>query len=531
MKPAKAASAWEAAHTFGETPFHHELFVQESIFSYLRYHASAHSDDPFITFVSAKPETQTLSYGRLDFLSRRLATWVRQRYVRGEVLGFLPTNDFHSVVTLFGLLRSGCPVLLLNPIDPTARIQQQTEALGVQTIFRTAAIAESIPNTVAAPEVADINDEIPLESDVTDPAADMLFLATSGSTAASKIVAQSHRNAVANAEAMRRHHGLKRGDRFLGCLPIHHVNGLHFTLFATLASGAHAIMPHAFDPFAYLRLIEQFRPRIASVVPSILEAVLVASQCPAIPSEFRYFVSAAAPLMARTARAFMDKIHVEIRQGYGLTETTNFSTTMPAELSADSYRRLMLEAEIPSIGTPVFGNEVMILAANGREAAPGDVGEVCIRGHNVMSRYVGNTEVTDEAFRGGWFHSQDLGFETKDDLGRRLFVLTGRIKNIAKVRGESVSLDEMERVLLAMKNVADAACVAVPHRLLGDEIVAAVVLSEGCYYDEIEIRTHLRVVFSESSLPRRIIRLRSIPRTPTGKIRRSELTEQLTSID
>jgi len=449
----------------------------------------------------------------------------------GDVFALLTANDITSVVTIFGLLRSGCAILILNPADPEARLRQQTEAMGVKAVLRVSAVsADLFPDAILVPDALALDKECITDSDpLIEPWADALFFGTSGSTAASKLVAQSHYNAAVNAGAVRRHYGLRRGDRLLGCLPIYHVNGLHFTIFATLASGAHAILAHAFDPLGYPQLIEQFRPRIASVVPSILETLLGIWRQPFFPSEFDYFVSAAAPLTSRTAREVAQKMNVMVLQGYGLTETTNFSTTMPMDLPQEAYHRLMLDAEIPSIGTALYGNEVAVLTADRDHATPGEIGEICMRGHNVMTRYANNATETAEAFRDGWFHSQDLGFEIKNsESGRSFFVITGRIKNIAKVRGETVSLDEMDRVLRTLPYVQDAACVALPHRFLGNEIMVAVVFSEGARHTD--LRTHLRAAFTPTALPNHIVRLDTIPRTATGKILRAELTQKLASL-
>jgi acyl-CoA synthetase (AMP-forming)/AMP-acid ligase II len=245
-----------------------------------------------------------------------------------------------------------------------------------------------------------------------------------------------------------------------------------------------------------------------------------------VRDDFDYFVSAAAPLSARTLRAVSEKLGVKVLQGYGLTETVNFSTTMSPDLSTETYRRFSLDAEIPSIGSSLYGNEVAVLNANGDYAASGEVGEICMRGHNVMLGYAGNEAATAEAFRFGWFHSQDLGYHAKDDeSGQTFFVLTGRIKNIAKVRGESVSLEEMDRILCALPQIKDAACVAFPHHLLGEEIVAAIVCTQDV--SDNELRALLRNTFSSTSLPERIIRLNAIPRTATGKVLRAQLKEEL----
>src|SRR6185436_14333281 len=110
---------------------------------------------------------------------------------------------------------------------------------------------------------------------------------------------------------------------------------------------------------------------------------------------------------ARTCGQVLDRLGVRVLQGYGLTETTNFSTTMPRGLSDARYRELMVDAAIPSIGVAVHGNEVAVLRPDGTRADPGEIGELCMRGHNVMLGYT-DPEATERVFEGGWFHSGDL---------------------------------------------------------------------------------------------------------------------------
>ncbi|MCD0451615.1 acyl--CoA ligase [Actinocorallia sp. API 0066] len=483
-------------------------------------------DLPYLTSVAADGATATMSFGQLDAWSARCRHWLRTALgvARDDVVGLLPVNDPASVVALFGLLRAGAVCLVLNPADPPARIHDQLAARGAKAVLcASPADAERLGHgAVAVPRFERAPDPV---GDAADAAVrlddDALFFGTSGSTAAAKTVAQTHRNAAANAEALRRHHRLRAGDRVLGFLPVHHVNGVHTTLFAPLRAGAHVVLAAAFDPFAYPGLIERFRPRIASAVPSVLDTLLATWREPRLPSGFDYFLTAAAPLSVRTAHDVHRRLGARIVQGYGLTETTNFATTMPIDLSPDAYRAVMVDTDVPPVGVPLFGNEVTVLDPAGRPVPPGEVGEVCMRGHNVMSRYAGNPEATDEAFRGGWFHSGDLGRRALDPhTGRELLVLTGRLKNIAKVHGEAVSLEEMEHALRRLDGVADAACLAVPDPVEGESVVAVVVTGTG---READIRRHLGACFPPHALPRRIILAPRIPRTPTGKLQRPRL--------
>ncbi|MFD5397266.1 class I adenylate-forming enzyme family protein [Streptomyces sp. NPDC127097] len=494
-------------------------------FDALHWFAQRRGSAPLITAVAHNGTETTLDYRTAEVASRALAGWLCAEWgtARPAVLALAPTNDVPSVLAVLGVLRAGFGLLMLGPSDPPERRAQQVEAAGALAVLQAPGTDAPYADALTLPHWEDLAErDLPLPP--VDPTADALYFATSGSTAASKIVAQSHVNAVANAEAVRRHHGLAAGDRVLGCLPIHHVNGAHFTVLGTMMAGAHTILAESFSPMNYPKTLRHYRPRLASVVPGILEALAETWRGSEVPSDFDYFVSAAAPLTTRTARSVADRLGARVLQGYGLSETTNFSTTMPANLSEETYRRLMLDPDIPSVGVAVYGNEVAVLDEDCRPVGPGQTGEVCMRGFNVMSGYAGNAEATAEAFRGGWFHSQDLGYRVAED-GRDYFVLTGRLKNIAKVSGETVSLEEMDRVLRALPDVRDAACVTVPDRFTGESIIAAVVL--GTATDAAAARAALEARFSRAVLPSRIVPVPEIPRTATGKVLRPRLAAAL----
>jgi acyl-CoA synthetase (AMP-forming)/AMP-acid ligase II len=526
------AAGPDAARSLRGRPFAPPWRYGGTIIASLPARAAAHADDPFLTTVDTDGPAETLSYGELDQVSRRFARWVRHDIgaAAGDTIAVIPRNDLRSVVTIFGVLRAGCRVLLLNPADPFRRLEPQTVAMSVKAVLRSPAVPPStFPAAVPVPDPRRLPPCSGARADaMLDPAGDALYFGTSGSTANAKLVTQSHYNIVSNAAALSRRHLLRPGDRILGCLPIHHVNGLHFTVFGVLFARGHVMLADSFSPLTYPGLLELFRPRIASVVPSMLEAMLETRRYPRLAGDSFYFVSAAAPLAAATARGVQRDMGSRVLQGYGLSETTNFSAQMPPGISPATYHRLVTEPEIPSVGLPLACNEVAILRPDGSRADMAEPGEICMRGHNVMAGYAGNDDVTRHAFRYGWFHSQDIGFAVADPaFARPILFITGRMKNIAKIGGETVSLDEMERLLRELAPVRDAACVSLPDRFSGEKIMAAVVLAPGA---ECDVRAHLKSVFPAAALPRRIVLLDAIPRSPTGKILRPELAAALASI-
>ncbi|WP_055697921.1 MULTISPECIES: class I adenylate-forming enzyme family protein [Streptomyces] len=523
------APAHTAVHTYLGIPPTRDIGRHPTVLAALTARVHDMPDAPYLTAVADDGTETTLTFRLLDTWSARVAGWLRDEHAvaPGDVVALMPLNEPVSIATLFGVLRTGAACLLLNPDDPAERALQQSDGQSAVAVLCPPAVLrerDPLPGAVTVPDphlLPDDTDTSRLAEVLPD--SDALYFGTSGSTAASKIVAQTHRNAAANAEAFLRHHRVRPGERILGFLPIHHANGVHTTLLSPLFSGAHTVLAARFGPFGYPGLIERFRPRIASTVPSVLNSLLQTWRDPELPSDFGYFLTAAAPLSAQTSAGVRRAFGARIVQGYGLTETTNFSTTLPIDLSEGEYRRLMLDTDIPSIGTAVYGNEVAVFTDSGARAEPGETGEIRMRGHNVMSRYAGNPEATEEAFLDGWFRSGDLGYEVASpESPGNLIVITGRTKNIAKVRGEAVSLEEMERVLVRLDGVHDAACVTVPHSVDGEAVTAIVVAPQG---SADEVHRHLKGAFSANALPRRLVFADRIPRTSTGKIIRRRLAD------
>jgi acyl-CoA synthetase (AMP-forming)/AMP-acid ligase II len=521
-EPALAARAdIDAAHRYGDEELTRSLIGGTGVVERLEEWAAARGRDIWLTAVGTDGATETLTFGQASDSSCRLADWLDATIgVRPQdTVALLASNDVRSVLTVLALLRAGCSVLFVRPDEPDKRRSELLSTVPLKAVLAPAAetalrVADSLP----------VPDPSSLPASAARPVRrhhGTLLFGTSGSTAVSKLVVQPEYTAGVNAEALRRHHDLGPGSRLLGCLPICHVNGLHFTVLATLWAGSQAILLQAFGPARYRDCIERFRPTLASVVPSILDQ-LVNGPRPDFGPQFRYFVSAAAPLNPRTARNVVRKLDVRVLQGYGLTETTNFSTTMPADLTDEEYRALTTERDVPSVGVALFGNEVAVLRPDGSRAAAGETGEICMRGHNVMVGYLGNPEADAEAFAQGWFHSGDLGHEIPGPGGRAFYILTGRRKNMAKVLGVAVSFEEMERRLQMLPQVADAACFSEPDRFRGEAVVA-VVATHGDL-DTTALDTHLSGYFPPAALPTRYVH-DSVPRTATGKILRRRLRE------
>ncbi|HTZ45770.1 MAG TPA: class I adenylate-forming enzyme family protein [Jatrophihabitans sp.] len=519
---AGAAPAVEAARSPDAVPRQRQVRpAWPSVWQLLRERAASTPDLPYLDIGDRSGAWCRLSFGEFHARAAAVADRLRGEHGIGHRtrVALIARNDLESVQALFGVLATGAEVFLLSPNDPPERRARQLAARAPNLVLG----EEAVALTVAAPAGPPAAAHCPAVD--SDPA---LLFNTSGSTDLPKTVVQPHQAVLTNAVAFCRHHRLRPGERLLGFLPISHANAVHTNLMAPLVAGCHSILLPELAPFDLPRRIEELDPRLVSMVPSAVEALLAVWRKPRRPPSLTHVLTAAAPLAASAAARFTALTSVPVVQGYGLTETTNFSTSLPLDLPAGAYRRLMTEAGTPTVGAAFPGTEVSVVGPDGTPLPPGATGEICMRGPSLMTGYLDDPAATAAAFAGGRFHSGDLGQAVLDPDAGTVFVLTGRLKNIAKVRGEQVSLEEVEHGLTSVGGIRDAGCARTEHPLDGEQIVAAVVLDDlpaAAALTAAAVRDRLRATLPAVAVPRLLVRVPGIPRTPTGKIVRPALRQ------
>jgi acyl-CoA synthetase (AMP-forming)/AMP-acid ligase II len=518
----------QAVHLYRGRPPARPFVRDGNFLSPLRRHAEATPSAPFLT--EAGPgEGVTLTYAEAFLTVAGTARALRDRGIGpGDRVALVPLNDALSVLTIFATVAAGATAVLLSRSDPPGRLREQVAAADVRVTVECGAGVElpgpALEASALRAEGARGDGFHDWPGRAGDPA---VIMFTTGTTSSSKGVVQTHGNIALNTAQLAAHHALGPGSRLLGVLPVHYANGLEFTVVATMVAGGHVLLMPDFDAFGYLRTADRLGATLASVVPGMLDAVTPARSVPDL-SRLRYFASAAAPLTAQTARRVHERLGRRVVQGYGLTETTNFSTIMPVDQSEEGYRRWILDADIPSVGPAVFGNDVAVLDEIGSPLPDGDPGEICMRGHSVMAGYYGNPAATAEAFEGGWFHSGDLGYLSREpETGARLLTITGRLKNMIKCSGRALSLDEMDRLLRALPGVLDAVALPVPDPYHGELPAIALVVAEGSAVQEEAVRQALDSAMATAGLPVAVRVVPSIPRTGNGKIARRQVSREL----
>lgn len=515
------STAWRRAHAYrGTAAPARRLGRHSTVVDAFAAVAARTPDAPFLNELRDAAVTRTLSYGEMrSKVLARAGALGRLGVGPGTRLGLRPDNDIDAFATILSTLWVGATAVLANPRDAGVRVREQfsrVEAIDYRELAETVRGIETTDPRPPAP---------PAPAARPDDVAVVVF--TSGSTGLPRAVAQSHYSIAVNCAAVAAHHGLTSGRRLLACLPLFHVNALEFTGFAAMVSGCSVFLLGGFDPLSYPRSLAASRAEIASVVPSILTALTAGRHAERPATELRYFVSAAAPLAAETVRRAGERLNARVVQGYGLSEAANFSCLMPVDLDRAAYARLMTEAEIPAVGHAVAGNEVDVVRDDDSSADDGEVGEVVIRGHNVMDGYLGDVEATEAAFRGGWLRTGDLGRKVRDSaVGSPVFVITGRAKHVVKVGGHAVGLEEVERALLAVDGIVGVAACAVPDRRSG-EALAVMVVTAAAGVDAQVVRAAVRDRIGPDQVPQVVRFVNQIPLLANGKIARRAVTEAL----
>ncbi len=343
-----------------------------------------------------------------------------------------------------------------------------------------------------------------------------LVLHTSGTTARPKIVPLAQSNLAISAKNILQSLTLTSSDRCLNVMPLFHIHGLIGALLASMAAGASVACTPGFDAFRFFGWLDEFKPSWYSAVPTMHQLVLsrASRQAEAIKANpLRFIRSSSASLppvvMADLEQAFT----APVIEAYGMTEATHQMATNPLPPA---------ERKPGSVGRGV-GVQVSIMGDAGKLLSLGDTGEIVIQGGNVTAGYENNPDANASSFSDGWFRTGDQGYQDEDGY---LF-LTGRLKEIINRGGEKVSPREIDEVLLEHPAVAQAVAFGMPHERLGEEVAAAVVLTEGSSADEAELREHAASHLADFKVPRKLLILTDIPKGATGKVQRIGLAEKL----
>jgi long-chain acyl-CoA synthetase len=469
-------------------------------------------------------DDSVLSYGALDDLTAQLAGLLREHGVEpGDRVGIMLPNVPQFAVAYYGVLRAGGIVVPMNVLlkrrevafylgDPDARVvlawhEFADEAMagaqeaGAECIIVRPGEFEQMLASATAVRGAAAN----VGSDTA------VILYTSGTTGRPKGAELTHANLRRNVEVMTQIFSIGPEDVILGALPLFHAFGQTCALNAAIAAGGCLSIIPRFDAGRALEIIERDRVNVFEGVPTMYSALLARSDAADYDvSSLRLCVSGGAALPVEVLRAFERTFECVVLEGYGLSETSPVA----------SFNHPDRERKPGSIGTPIDGVEMKVVDEAGDEVPAGDVGEILIRGHNVMKSYWQRPDATAEAISAdGWFHSGDLA--RVDDDG--YYFIVDRKKELIIRGGYNVYPREIEEVLYEHPAVLECAVIGIPHASLGEEVGAAVALKPGAEATPEELRAFVKNQVAAYKYPRQVWLVDSLPKGPTGKILKREI--------
>jgi long-chain acyl-CoA synthetase len=475
--------------------------------------------------VAVRLDDSELTYAQLDDASARLAGLLRaKRLSQGDRVGIMLPNVPYFPICYYGALRAGGTVVPMNVLlkrrevsfylaDSGAKLllawegfaadaQGGADEAGADCVIVTAGEFEKTLS--AASPLTEV-----VETDQSDTA---VILYTSGTTGTPKGAELTHANLLRNSEVCQGLFKLGSDAVTLGALPLFHSFGQTCGMNATIASGGTLTLIPRFDPRKALEIIQRDRVNLFEGVPTMYGAIL---HCPDQgdydTSTLELCVSGGSAMPVELLRGFEKSFGCKILEGYGLSETS------PVASFNDPDR----ERKPGSIGTPVQGVEMRAVDDEGNQVPHGEVGEIVIRGHNVMKGYWNRPDATREAVRDGWLYTGDLA--TVDEDG--YFFIVDRKKDMIIRGGYNIYPREIEEVLYEHPAVREAAVIGIPHDEYGEEVAAAVVLKEGASATAAEIRDFVKGQVAAYKYPRHVWFVEDLPKGPTGKVLKREIEQ------
>lgn len=478
-----------------------------------------------------------VTYGQLAHMVRAFAAALGVHGIgKGDRVGILLPNVPPFTVAYYGAAAIGAIAVPANPLLKPAELEYMWRDADVKLVVtlpqllagaREAAELVGIQHIVCVGERDAVPEGVPTFSEflATGAAAPMpetrpdkhdpaVFIYTSGTTGRPKGAILSHNNLLANCRQIQGVLRYTQDDNLLCVLPLFHAFAGTVCQHASLFGGAKFTCLEQFIPAKVLDVIETQGITIFPGVPAMFAALLqFASDRAQAFRNVRLCVSGGAPMPVAVMEQFEKVFNTIIIEGDGPTECGPVTSVNPP----DGVRKP------GTIGLPLPGVEMKIFDDNDNELPVGEIGEIVVRGENVMLGYHNQPEATADAMRNGWYHTGDLGKVDEDGY----FSIVDRKKDMLIVGGLNVYPREVEEVLYTHPAVADAAVIGAPDPLRGDQVVAVIVLKPGATATSQEIRDYCRKYLANYKVPRRVEFRQELPRSSTGKILKRLLRKEM----
>ena len=484
-----------------------------------------------------------VSYAEYGGLVESLARgFVAAGLAPGEIVAIFLTNSWEYCAAYHAATLAGGIPTLMNPTYREREVRFQLENSGAVFLVTDAPFIKDIkldglpnlrrvyttrqdtPGTEAFQKLLHPTTAALPQADASSAETVAALPYSSGTTGLPKGVMLSHRNLVANVYQLLGPHAapLAPDDRMLCFLPLYHIYGLNVALNPALTLGATLVLMPRFNAANLLSLLPQEKITMMPLVPPVINALCQAAEQGQFPRDHqvRWVKSGAAPLAAELARRFTTLTGIPVNQGYGMTEAS--PVTHVGHISPPGMNRPT------SIGQPLAQTDCRVVDENQNEVAPGEPGELVMRGPQFMLGYWKEPQATAAVLRDGWYWSGDIVNTDADNF----FYVLDRRKEMIKYKGFPVAPAEVEAVLLEHPAVRDCGVVAKPDMAAGEVPCAFVVLRDEFASSELlksELCGFVADRLTHYKQPRQVNFVDAVPRTPSGKILRRELRKVVTS--
>jgi len=485
-------------------------------------------------FLFSEMDGRHWTYAEFDAAVNQTANMLAAHGIaQGDVVSLLLPNSAEYIIAYFACFKLGAlagPVNSLLKGEEIEYVVNNSEAklLLVNTEFRAEvdAIRKRL-HTLRA--VVDFDDYAPVVAEFAATpdkswrerqltrADEAIIIYTSGTTGKPKGCLLTHGNLLANAQQITEWLKFTDEDRLLTIMPLFHMNAVMVTTIAALYAGGSSVVSLRFSASRFWQIISDYQITSVGTVATML-SMLLARYTDGVPEglktdQLRFCCCGSAPVPAEVIKRFEAAFGALIIEGYGLSESTVRATFNPP----DKRRRP------GSCGLPI-GNEMRVVDEADREVPTGERGEIVLRGENIFKGYFKNDAATKQAFRGGWFHTSDIGYVDADGF----FYIVDRKSDMIIRGGENIYPREIDEVLYKHPAVAAAATIGVPDELYGEEVAAFVILKDGAQASADELIEYCRAHLADYKCPKQVRIIAEMPKGPTGKVLKRELARLYT---
>jgi long-chain acyl-CoA synthetase len=484
-------------------------------------------------FLFSEPDGRQFTYAEFDAAVNRAAALLAAHAVsKGDVVSLLMPNSAEYIIAYFACWKLGALAGPVNSLLKEHEIEfvmnnSEAKAILVHSEFqpRIENIRGALPHLKS---VIEFDDEAVATREIRpekqkkggqdarapniDKADDAIVIYTSGTTGKPKGCLLTHGNVIANARQISNWLSFTEDDRLLTIMPLFHMNAVSVTTMSALYAGGSTVISPKFSASQFWKIISDYQVTSFGSVATML-SILLSTYPDGVPAglktdQLRFAMCGSAPVPAEVMKKFEETFNCPVVEGYGLSESTCRSTFNPP----DERRRP------GSCGLPI-GNEMKVVDDNDSDVPDGELGEIVLRGENILKGYFKSPEATASAFCNGWFHTGDIGYRDQDGF----FYIVDRKSDMIIRGGENIYPREIDEVLYQHPAVAAAATIGVPDELYGEEVAAFVVLKDEMKVSEEELISYCTERVADYKCPKSIRIVDEIPKGPTGKLLKREL--------